>query len=348
MASRVLTGCKTVVVRLYALLIMLVVIWTGYTAVSYLFRAVFRPVQVPRWFVEWRGHLDAKALREPDVPGVTGAAARAPLGHFHGVDRWFQPAPHNGCTVSGCHMPLPHTKSKALRAFANLHATFIDCMMCHETVTATPAPAMWVNIETGRGQDPPPMLRLLRVLEVDAAKIRREPASVQPDIDGLLEKTVALLHGDPLLEYLHLEIHNAQPGSPVWVHAVDQLGESLPSYARGEYGATIAPQASDSDRERAAAALAQQTGAYRAAAAGSPARDELYQKIHAAVVPRPKGCLLCHGGRPARLDFESLGYSASRAASLHDAPIAALMQQVEEGHPFYLPGIGPAPAPTRP
>jgi hypothetical protein len=348
MASRVLGVGKTIIVRLYALAILLVVVWAGYTAVSYLFHAVFQPVQVPPWFLEWRGHLDEKALREPDVPGVTGPAARAPLAHFHAVDRWFQLDPHNGCTVSGCHMPLPHTKSKALRAFANFHSTFIECMMCHETVKANPAPAMWVSISTGLKQGPPPMLQLIRALEADAAKIRENPASVQPTIDSLLRETVTVLGGDPLLEYLHLEIHNAQPGSPVWIHAMDQLSQTLPAYARGEYGAKIAPQASDSDLKQAAAELAEQTKAYQAAAAGSPAREELYKKIHAPVVARPKGCLLCHGGKPARLDFESLGYSASRAAQLHGAPIAKLMQQVQEGHPFYLPGIQPGPSETRP
>jgi len=163
-----------------------------------------------------------------------------------------------------------------------------------------------------------------------------------------LDETITVMGGDPLLEYLHLEIYNAQPGSPVWMRAVDQLSETLPAYARGEYGAKIAPQASDSELERAAEKLAEQTSAYQAAAPGSPAREELYKKIHAPVVPKPKGCLLCHGGRPARLDFESLGYSATRAASLHGAPIAALMQKVEEGQPFHLPGIGPGPIQTQP
>lgn len=348
MASRVLNAGKTLILRLYALAIMLVVVWAGYTAVSYLFRAVFEPVRVPRWFLEWRGHLDESALRQANIPGVTGRAARAPLSHFHSVDRWFQLAPHNGCTVSGCHMPLPHTRSKALRAFANFHSTFVECMMCHETVQSNPAPAMWVSIGTGLKQGPPAMLQLIRVLETDAAKISKDPAGVQPTIDTLLGEVVTVLGGDPLLEYLHLEIHNAQPGSPVWSHAMDQLAETLSAYARGEYGAKIAPGASDSDLARSATELAEQTKAYLAAAAGSPVREELYQKIHGPVVAKPTGCLLCHGGQPTRLDFELLGYSASRAAYLHGAPIARLMQQVQEGHPFHLPGIEPGPSESRP
>jgi len=59
MIKRIFTAIKTTCVRIYALAVMLLVLWAGYQAVTYLFRSVFSPTPVPRVFLEPHGHDDA-------------------------------------------------------------------------------------------------------------------------------------------------------------------------------------------------------------------------------------------------------------------------------------------------
>ncbi len=140
-----------------------------------------------------------------------------------------------------------------------------------------------------------------------------------------------------MLEYLLLEMRACEPGSPVWRHAIQQLRDALPSRARGEYGAKIAPRASEENVQRAAREAAEQIKEYQSAAPHSAGREGVYQKIHAPVVGKPKGCVSCHGGTPARLDFEALGYSPARIERLRSTPNAQLMQDIQEGRQFHLP-----------
>lgn len=50
-------------------------------------------------------------------------------GHFHHIDFDFTPDQKNYCVE--CHGDLPHSKIKELRAFGNMHASFIACQTCH-------------------------------------------------------------------------------------------------------------------------------------------------------------------------------------------------------------------------
>ncbi|MBA4366860.1 MAG: hypothetical protein C0403_04400 [Desulfobacterium sp.] len=50
-------------------------------------------------------------------------------GHFHHID--FNVIPDKGSYCITCHGDIPHDKSKELRAFANMHASFIACQTCH-------------------------------------------------------------------------------------------------------------------------------------------------------------------------------------------------------------------------
>jgi hypothetical protein len=324
----------------YALVILLVIIWTGYAAASYLLRSLFSPTHVPERFLEWRGHLEAEALRAPEVPGITEPAIRASLSHYHGVDRWFQYDPHNTCSSSGCHLPLPHNDRKELRAFANLHATFLDCEMCHDKrVDEGPVSAVWMSTASGERQGPPAILLLMRELELGADSIESDPASIHPRIVDLLGQITVTIGGDPLLDFLLLQIRTSAPGSPVWRRSVSELIAEIPNHARGEYGAKLMLEARAGDRaarERELADLARQ---YLAAPAGSKRREEVDAKIHEEVIAKPSGCLACHGGEPSRLDYSVLGYSPNRAGALRSASIARLMQHILEGQVFHLPSL---------
>lgn len=339
MVKRILRFLKKLAIRLYALLIMLAVIGTAYVAISYLVRAVFTPTHVPAWFVAWQGSLEADALREAHVAGVTGPAARAPLSHYHGVDRWFHPDPMNGCTTSGCHSPLPHAASKELRAFANLHATFLACEMCHAAPSSLPMPATWVDLTTGETQSAPATLQLMNLMEVEADKIQSEPEAVHDPVVRLLRQAIDAAGGDPLLEYLRVQIETSEPGSPVWRHSMAELAEELPNHARGEYGGKIEPAPGGVTGILSRAELAEATRRYLAAAPEAPDRAAAKKQIHAGIVAKPEGCLACHGPQEARLDFAALGYSPRRVGELVGARVASLMEQIQQGQPFSLRGI---------
>ncbi|RMF85537.1 MAG: hypothetical protein D6744_01255, partial [Planctomycetota bacterium] len=68
---------------------------------------------------------DVSAL--PVANGGKREEMRGPLAHYHRIPQWFQPDTGNTCATAGCHSPLPHTKRIEVRAFLNMHSTFVDC-----------------------------------------------------------------------------------------------------------------------------------------------------------------------------------------------------------------------------
>ena len=329
------------VARLYALVVLLAVAWAGYTAVAYLFRSVFRPVQVPAWVCNWARPLDPDELRTAAVPGVSAPTVRAPLDHYHGVERWFEPDPHNGCTASGCHEMLPHTKSKPLRAFANLHSTFMVCEMCHTATDVTPLPAVWVNTATGEAQGVPAILQLISLFERQG-----QPGGVD-DTAGrllleLLPEVVRASGSDPLLSYMAVELQTTEPGSPVWHRTLEQLTAELPNHAHGEYGAKLCPTTAPASQplRRDYTALIRE---YQAAPADSDDREEINKRIHAEVMPEPAGCAPCHRQEQPRLDFRAVGYSPQQVVAMTGEPVAQMMQTIWKGGTFSLPRISENP-----
>lgn len=350
MTSAILRVARGAILRTYALTVLLVVGWSGYAAVRYLVRTVFYPPQLPAGFLDWQARLEAQTLRAEHVPGISGPAARAPLGRYHRVEAWFQADPHNGCTTSGCHMPLPHKRTKELRAFANLHSTFMRCELCHVPPSDVPVRAVWVDLRTDQPQEAPAMLQLYRLFEQDAEGIHGNPADRHGTILSLLDRALEATRPsnreadtDPLLGYLRTQIATSEPGSPVWRHSIQQLGTALPNHIRGEYGAKIDVPDVAARRKRA-----EQARRYLVAPAQSSEREAVLKDIHAGIVEKPGACLECHGGEPPRIRLEDLGYSPGRIETLRGTPIARMIQHMGQGHPFYLPRIGGAPGALHP
>ncbi len=50
-------------------------------------------------------------------------------GHFHHIDYEQVPDKRSYCIT--CHGDIPHSKTKEVRAFSNMHASFIACQTCH-------------------------------------------------------------------------------------------------------------------------------------------------------------------------------------------------------------------------
>ncbi len=335
---------RTLTVRAWAAVLIFVVVWAGYAAVAYLVRQVFYPADVPQAFLAWQGDLHADRLRDEHVPGMTDPSARAPIGHYHGVKQWFQHDPTNGCTVPGCHQPLPHQKTPTVRAFANMHTTFLNCMVCHATPHGQ-TEAGWVDTRTGKPQSTPAILQLIAFLDANRRRIADEPGAVHGRIVELLRTANADAGHDDILEYLLLRIDTSQPGSPVWVHAVAQLTEELPDHARGEYGAKIALGADVQKRSRELRKLAEQ---YQDAPPASGERSRLNGQIHAGVVPAPQGCLACHTAGESPLNLEALGYPPARTEQLKAVALARMAERVRGGQVFYLPLSGEEEPPEEP
>ena len=339
---------KKLVVRTWSLAIMLVVAWAAVAAVVYMVRYVLKPAELPAWVRAGRASLQAGVSWSELAIGPATPPA-APLGHYHQMARWFQGDPHNTCTASGCHDALPHGRRKEVRSFANLHASFMDCQLCHDKAIVGQVRTIWVSKATHRPQGPPAVLLLLRQLEVDADKIQKQPefehSLIVERLAGVLEETGA----DPVLKYLLARLQASEPGSPVWRSAVAQLAQELPDHARGEYGAVLSLEKDPAARRQEDRRLAGLAGKFLAAAANSQRRKDLNQQIHEAVLAKPAGCLACHGGEPCRLDYEASGYPPARQAILRNLPVAFLIQQNRQGQPFYLPGVldQPATQPSR-
>jgi hypothetical protein len=70
-------------------------------------------------------------------------------GHFHHIDFDFKPDKSNYCIE--CHGDLPHNKVKELRAFGNMHASFIACQTCHVVLEgeAKTGAFKWYDRQTG-------------------------------------------------------------------------------------------------------------------------------------------------------------------------------------------------------
>jgi hypothetical protein len=337
---RVLAVAADIGMRLYSLAILLLLVWTGYLAVTYLRGSVFQPSRIPQRLLNWQGRLDVGALRQNNVPGMTGPEGRAPSGHYHGIDRWFQADTFNTCTTTGCHQPLPHTtKNAKAPAFANFHATFLACQMCHTDVRTKPdqpGQAMWLDLSNGQVEDCPPILSLMRYLDTQGDAIKADPAAHQV-ITSLLSQSIAAIGKDPALEELLQDMQTSAPGSPFWHQAEKSLVTELPSHARGEYAAKLAPpnvaQLTTGQRKK----MTELAGQFLEAPADGPLRKELKQAIHQGLLKEPVACTACHGDAPPLLDFEKLGYSPQRAAALHSVPLAQIVQGIRRGEPFFIP-----------
>lgn len=332
-------GVGQFIVRLYALAIMVVVLWTGYTAVKYLADYVFTPVRVPEGFIDWQVTTDADELltgRSQTTSSDT-RDARAPLPHYHQITGWFQQDRHETCLTEGCHLPLPHTRNKAIRAFANFHTTFATCGICHDASAVEATSVVWTNNDTGQVQQPPAVLQLQTMFENNADLIADAPSEVHPRMVALLQQMSASMPEDSLVKFLRIQIDTSQPGSPVWRQAVRELESELPNQARGQYPAklTYAP-----GRQRPSWPVndhARLTRTYLDDNTSPQDRTQALNDLHAPVLPSPNACMKCHSQDGTTIDLEKAGYPSSRVQVLSSSPIASMMQQIRQGTPFYLP-----------
>jgi len=335
---------KNLLIRVWSLIIMLVVVGTAVMAVVYMIRYVFQPAVLPTWVRQGQPALQTEASWSDLIAGSAGI----PMSHYHRVGVWIRPDLTDNCTASDCHSALPHNRSKETRAFANMHATFVACELCHDKTITDPVQAVWLDKTTGQPRNAPAALLLMRQLEVDAEKIENNPAAEHAIIVERLSTLLNNIGPDPLLEYLLVRMNTAEPGSPVWQSTVSRLSQEVTKYVKGEYGAKLALARDDAERGRQRDRLSDLTRQFCKAAKDSPQQRALSRLIHEPVLAEPIGCVACHGGKTCRIDYTALGYPPSRQQALRHLPVAMLIQHNRQGQPFYLPGIVDQPAATRP
>jgi hypothetical protein len=324
--------------RIYAFILVGVLLYVFYLAVSYLVVTVFYPAPVPERLLASPGLLGVEQLRAQTIPGAPAGPARTPMSHYHEAGPPMLADRSNGCTISGCHEPLPHSRSVYVRSFANLHSTFLTCQMCHAPVEQKPVKAAWVSTTTGLVTEPPALVQLMKMFQTQRQQIEASPAAANDGILALLAQVVEISQ-DPLLRYLYLEISTAEPGSPVWRDAVIRLDQQLASQTRGEYGAKIAPVAAADSYLRESEKMREGARPILAASTQSAEYTRLNDELHKDILPKPDRCTMCHGETPPLVDFVALGYSPQRAEFLRTNPVARQVQDVREGRQFYLPSI---------
>jgi hypothetical protein len=326
---------KSALVRIYALALLIIVGWAGLLAFVYLYQFVFVPQPVPERFVKWEANIDPASLRngkhDDEKP------LRAPLSHYHQSERLTQKDPKNGCTIAGCHEPLPHTNAKQVPAFANFHTTFLSCEMCHDSTAASSGSAAWFDLAAHARTDGPALLKLIRYLDESAGEVQSNPRAAHARITPLLARVVQVADREPLLEHLRLQIDTSEPGSPVWRRSVEHLKGELPAHVRGEYGAKLTRDASryagEFDR------LSELAPGYNKSLRGTAERQALHQQAHRGIVKEAVACTTCHGGERSSLDYAGLGYGPARSRHLSQLQLANLMQQIRSGERFYIPRL---------
>ena len=249
------------------------------------------------------------------------------------------PDPSNGCTVAGCHSPLPHGKNSKIPAFMNLHVSFLACQSCHFDMKERPAKFVWMDLKTQTEQNAPVLLRVGRFMDEHSEAIQSHPENVHAALLALLKEFVANQQDDAMLKQVVGQLETSEPGSPQWRGAVTQLQIMLPGYSCGSYGSRLTPQKVFTTYPADNAKLGDLTTQALAAAEPSAARKSLNDQIQASVLKKPGSCLMCHSPSGGLLSFTEVGYSNPRANALANLQLARLMQEIREGKVFHFPDL---------
>ncbi len=346
---RVLSG---VIQRVYAFVLIAVILWASYSAIAYLVGSLLIPAETPSQVRDVPRKLDKRALfeRREDWAGLAAVERpRAPLAHYHQIDTWFQSDAFNDCTRSGCHSPAPHDRFKETRAFLNMHATALHCGVCHFEAgppdDTAAMPLTWYDLQTGAADEPPALL--IAYAQIEAALAQREPLdrAARDQLADLLE-TAAERGADPGLARAvgHFRAAASRADDPLTL--LRTLRARVQRAFRGTYGTKLAVRSTDGrallghpTSEEAVAAYLSRVDDLDAAE-----REERIAAIHTRRRETPLACAACHAPDARRIDWEALGYSRSRISELQGPLLFQMIEHIRDGRPFVFPQLGqPAP-----
>lgn len=343
--NRVAGLFRGLVRRVYAASLFGVVAVIGFASMKFLMLLLFTRQTAPVEVVEIPKRLHVDMLRTATYAAsghhATDAPARGPLAHFHQIPNWFQPDPGNTCATSGCHAPLPHGQRIEVRAFLNMHSTFVDCVVCHVSPQNRPDDLKWLSLEDRQPQRTPALLRLASLLEENRSIPEEQAAAINRDLLALLREAVkdgadAGVFGDWILR-----LETTHPRSEVWQSAVAEIRTRLALHTHGEYNAKIGVEMSAGRGGQFSDNYMRSIERYLE---DDPRLSEADRKgllgtIHMDIHPAGLMCAPCHSGDSKIISYEALGYPQRRIQSLEDSVIVSQILRIEKGEPFQLPRI---------
>ncbi len=333
------TVLQQIVRRSYALGLACVMAVLAYHSTSFLIHEFSGPHDaVDTAALPLRLVPEAMAVGSEDPVAVSGAnlgqLSRNPVAHFHLVPPWFAPDEANGCATGGCHEALPHGESKETRAFLNMHATFMDCQVCHAEVQPASDSLAWVDLEEHAPRAAPAVLQLATLLDQPIPAMPDALHELDDRVVELLEMAVEESGGDEELIEWHRILAGARVGGPLHLHTLERIRAGILLHGHGEYGArlgvpswgfAVPPEA--------------QAAAERLRGAGDQADQADVDAVHQGFVAPEPDCARCHGDDPGYVPFEALGYPAHQADSLRVNEVVRQVDSAARGETFYLPTL---------
>jgi cytochrome b subunit of formate dehydrogenase len=298
--------------------------------------------------------LDATSLvaATEEADAGTGGASRnaldrGPLSHFHAIPTWYEQDTANTCATGGCHSALPHGDRKEVRAFLNMHTTFVDCQVCHRDADLTGTELSWLTLSDRAVREAPAVLRLAALLETPAPEGAR-PAPWDTEVVTTLRAAVEESGGDPELKVWLADLESSRVGGVRYGDILERMKARVDRHGHGEYGARIgitdaARRWIPNAEQKAAIDALRGEGALRI-----DERKTLVTTAHQNLKKPKVECALCHTTDAGLVDFAKLGYSKVRADALRSNTIARQAQAVESGETFFLPSVLGGNDPTEP
>jgi hypothetical protein len=333
--------------RVYAVGVILLVLWLSYHAIRYLVVTLMFPASTPAQITGIPTRLTEAMLetRRTQWPGVvSGENPRTPLAHYHRLDGWIEPDRFNSCTQSGCHAPLPHARRKEVRAFLNMHTTSLNCALCHLQSDQQPLSTVWYDLATGQPRSAAPdALRAYGWLMSDEGRqeLAHPTVSTQQKLVDLLRGAARGSDDVPALTELAEHVAAVRYDSAAFQQLVDAARTALPRHFRGEYGAklTLLDRASKGPVLAHSGTEAAVQAYLREAQTADPARKEqLLAAVHPNRRPDTLHCTNCHAAG-GLLDFAAAGYPPARTEALLQPAIFTMIEHIARGQPFQLPGF---------
>lgn len=345
MASSVGRLLRQLAKRVYAVALVLIILWLSWRAVFYLVSSLMLPAKPPPQIVDIPTRLSPSAVVRSDSAAIQATAnPRSPLSHYHRLDQGFQPDHHNGCTISGCHAPLPHGKNRADRAFLNMHATSIHCAVCHVQNNQTPLDLAWYDLQSGGELGrPPSLLRAFAWLTSPAVRDKKEFTSAeQTEIVRLLRAAVDEAGGEPQLASLAGHLAAVRATSDEFTRLVQVTRDAVQGQFRGEYGAKLALLDAGTRKPflgMSGIEAATKTFLARRGTLTEPEKTALLKQIHPPRRDRTLQCGECHRVEGSLVNFSSLGYPPARIQAISSPLVTEAIEHIIQGKPFYLPGV---------
>jgi mono/diheme cytochrome c family protein len=344
--------------RIYAVGIIVLVVWLSFLALRYLVVTLMLPIAAPAQIIGIPTRLTEAVLetKRSQWPGVVDIEnPRIPLAHYHRLDGWVQPDHFNTCTQSGCHAPLPHARRKEVRAFLNMHATSIHCGVCHLPSPDQPLATTWYGLASGTPRGAPAALVAYGWLV--SAEGRQELAQPTPATQHrlvtLLRAAAEEADNVPALVQLATHVAAVRYDGAEFQQLVEAAHTILPRHFRGEYGSKLALRDRTSNRPLLGFPGAQQaiqTYLRQAPTADQARQEQLLAAVHPDLRVPSLHCTNCHTASGSLLDFAAAGYPPARIQMLSQPGIFTMIEHIASGQPFYLPSFmhPEAPAPSQP